>query len=349
MAIAQKDMEPVLSYNLDWRGLFGITAIQTDLNKLLISPTMHPVLLLHGPSGLGKSRLALWCAAVFLCEARTGCGQCANCKEVLAGFHPDVLVLHQQEGESIKTSEVTGLQENLSTLSSSGFRIALITDCDRFTPEAANRLLKSLEEPDSQTRFILTTSRPKALPPTILGRCLKYKVKPPAMDALLTWSQEIQPRDGAIALEDPELKALILRLGRSPGKIKNYFDSIDGAESSLEGCVDSVLNANNPAEVIRNSEVLVKTYRLTIENFLALCEWSLNKMYKQGAESTTLLVKGQRSFNKDVTVIAQRRSLLKRYRNLAVAKRIHLNTQLVAESIGLIPFTKYNKDLSWHI
>lgn len=321
----------------DWRQTVGLEQNMQELSQLLSSAFLHPVVLLQGAEGFGKRHLALWMAAKQFCVSGTACGTCGECREILAGIHPDVLVVQDLEETSIKSAVLEQLQTNLSILSPRGLRIAIIPNCDRMTPEAANRMLKTLEEPPEQIRFILTTSRPKALLPTVLGRCLRWRVLPPDQKKLLSWLKALLNTQEGAALDDLMLLSWIRRAGSSPGVLKRQVEDTSDKVASVTDRVQSLLNARQPSEVVRIAEELARTYRLTVPEYLAAQEWILNDLYRAGKTAGRL------------GLVAARRDVSRDLRRLAGFGKIHLNTQLAAESVGLLPFGISSEDSTWRI
>ncbi len=129
--------------------------------------------LFDGPDGIGKKQVAQIFARIILCENSSACGHCNACANTAAGSHPDFHAV-QAEGDSIKIEQIRALQAQLVLRSFSGRgKICLIDDAELMTREAANALLKTLEEPAAGTFIILISSHPEVLLPTILSRCQK--------------------------------------------------------------------------------------------------------------------------------------------------------------------------------
>ena len=129
--------------------------------------------LFGGPEGVGKKQVAQIFARIMLCELNSGCGHCNSCANTAAGSHPDYHTI-QAGGDSIKIEQIRELQSQLVLRSFSGRgKICLIDGADLMTREAANALLKTLEEPVAGTFIILISSHPELLLPTILSRCQK--------------------------------------------------------------------------------------------------------------------------------------------------------------------------------
>ena len=141
----------------------------------------HHAYLFSGPSGIGKRLAAHLLGRSLLCEVGAigaPCGSCAACRRVIAGSHPDWRQL-EREGEYIKIGAVRQLNhEFVFRPFEGGARIALVDEAERMTPEAANALLKTLEEPPPRSYFMLVTSNPAQLLPTVVSRCQQVPLSP---------------------------------------------------------------------------------------------------------------------------------------------------------------------------
>lgn len=139
-------------------------------------------LFLYGPQGVGKRTLARLLSMLILCSGDTDqkpCGQCDPCRKVAAGVHSNLLVVSPPGQSAIKIDDMRGVLGALSQHGlEQGRRVVVIEDAHRLTPQAQNALLKSLEEPDSYTHFILTASSARSVLPTILSRTAKLFVPP---------------------------------------------------------------------------------------------------------------------------------------------------------------------------
>ena len=126
--------------------------------------------LFTGPPGSGRSNIAIAFAAALVCK-NGGCGSCTDCITAKSGTHPDVEVM-RVEAVSIKIDEIRELVSRSSWGASiSPWRIVIIEDCDRMTEAASNALLKALEEPGSQTIWLLCAPTLHDVIPTIRSRC----------------------------------------------------------------------------------------------------------------------------------------------------------------------------------
>jgi len=129
-------------------------------------------LLFAGPSGVGKLKVAKRLAQTLVCETATACDACSQCVSFLAGSNADFL---EVEGDGvIKIEQIRELTYKLSLKPySAKYKIAVIDSAEDMTEEAANALLKSLEEPKDHTIIILIASNPNRLPKTIVSRVQK--------------------------------------------------------------------------------------------------------------------------------------------------------------------------------
>jgi DNA polymerase-3 subunit delta' len=133
-------------------------------------------LLITGPLNVGKSTVARFFAQYLNCQAADRpCGQCISCRKVVSGNHPDVRLWDDDPEafqDTIKIDQIRELQRELALSPYEGqYRVALLCNFERATLSAANALLKTLEEPNSQVVLVLTATDPGALLPTIVSRC----------------------------------------------------------------------------------------------------------------------------------------------------------------------------------
>jgi len=325
----------------DWRQTVGLGKNQDALNRLLESRYAHPVLLLYGPQGFGKRHLAAWAVAREFCQTQAACGSCSECRQILDNVHPDMIWLESADQATIKTSAVEELQERVTLLSPRGLRFAVIPNCDLMTTEAANRILKTLEEPPAHVRFILTTSRPRLLLPTLLGRCLKWRVLKPELSRVLPWlKQQIASQQGAVSLTDEDLANIIRKLGSSPGSLKSFVNNDDFQTNIVMPKIRSLLIAPKSTDALRYAEELVRVHKLTTLELLRAIEWELNGLYRSRLDSDGV---GDR-------LVANRRDFTRRIRRMHSFGKVQVNTQLVAEAVGLAPFApEKSEDILWHI
>ena len=132
-----------------------------------------------GPPGSGRSNAAIAFAAALVCS-ESGCGSCRDCQTVLAGTHIDVERFNPT-GLSIKAEEVRELIARSAWSPSVGsWRIVIIEDADRLTETAANALLKTIEEPETHTLWLLCAPTLTDVSVTIRSRCRHLQLRTPS-------------------------------------------------------------------------------------------------------------------------------------------------------------------------
>ncbi len=196
-------------------------------------------LLLEGPPGVGKRHFAEALAASLLCrgpvEEGVACGGCRACHLLESGAHGDlhrVTVLPreskpEQLSSQIKVDQVRELCHVMGlTAHEGGYKVALLDPAERMTVEAANSLLKTLEEPPGDVLMMLVTDQPGLLPATIRSRCQRIGFTPPPEEEGRAWLTR--------RLEDAERAALLLALADgAPLRALEMAES-DGAANRLE-------------------------------------------------------------------------------------------------------------------
>jgi len=151
-----------------WERLVGQQPVIETLQRAVAGDMTH-AWLFTGPPGSGRSNAAIAFAAALQCD-RDGCGECSSCHEVAVGSHPDVRVT-RTEKLSIGVDEVRELVRS-SALAPAGSRwqILIVEDADRLTEQAANALLKAIEEPTDRTVWLLCAPTVEDVLPTIRSR-----------------------------------------------------------------------------------------------------------------------------------------------------------------------------------
>ncbi|MBF0489436.1 MAG: DNA polymerase III subunit delta' [Candidatus Omnitrophica bacterium] len=154
--------------------------------RLVASSRMGHAYLFVGPKETGKTQTALGVAQLVNCESSEAapCGICPSCQKIASRNHPDVMVVNQNEG-SIKIDQIRSLLGRLQLKAyEAKTKVFIIRDVENMTLEAANSLLKTLEEPASNTLMILTTATPESNLDTIRSRCHVVKFFPVSKNRL---------------------------------------------------------------------------------------------------------------------------------------------------------------------
>jgi DNA polymerase III subunit delta' len=167
--------------------LIGQEAVADQLERAVAGAragagVMH-AWLFTGPPGSGRSVAARAFASALLCE-QGGCGQCQACRQVRAGTHADVLLV-RPDGLSYGVRQTRDLVLKAAAAPVIGrWRIVLFEDADRATEQAANALLKAIEEPAARSIWLLCAPYADDLPTTIRSRCRLVTLRMPSTAAV---------------------------------------------------------------------------------------------------------------------------------------------------------------------
>lgn len=182
-----------------------------DFSRLVSLDSKLPhALLILGRQGIGKFEFALSLTSALLCEQRLGdgkqCGVCPACRWFERGTHPDFRLVQpdaltqepdgeagegKKKSEQIRIDQVRDLQDFLTVgTHRAGRRVIVVHPADTMNAATQNALLKSLEEPAPGTIFLVVTSQPHRLLPTVRSRCQVVELPVPFHDAATNWLRE---------------------------------------------------------------------------------------------------------------------------------------------------------------
>lgn len=186
--------------------------------------------LMHGSKGTGRGQFALEMSQYLLCEqpdASGACGSCQSCHWFAAGTHPDsVFISPEAEGKAIRVDQIRDLIEKLSLTPHGrrGRRVVIISPAEAMNRQAANSLLKSLEEPPANTYFFLITAELSALAATIRSRCQQLKLPSASSQQAREWLEQgiARSADTALALEIADNAPLAAKQLLDSGAISVY-------------------------------------------------------------------------------------------------------------------------------
>jgi DNA polymerase-3 subunit delta' len=183
---------------MSFREVIGHRRLRSLLARAIARDSLMPSLLFSGPDGVGKRLTAIAVAQALNCTARPApiptprevtrdsanpesasagpindaCGECAACRRIARDAHPDVQIIEPGESGSIKIEQVRAAIERAVFRPFEGRRrVTIIDEADALVDAAQNALLKTLEEPLPASVFVLITSRPDTLLPTVRSRC----------------------------------------------------------------------------------------------------------------------------------------------------------------------------------
>ncbi|MGV1100400.1 DNA polymerase III subunit delta' [Thiovibrio sp. JS02] len=165
---------PVPDHTILFRDIIGQDKAKELLRRAVGQRRLSHAFLFKGPSGVGKKTLARIFASYINCRQprqEEPCGECPSCRKFNSGNHPDFMLI-EPEGAAIKINQVRELKKALTFPPlEADHRTVLLSEIHTMRREAANSLLKILEEPPAGTILILTGDEASGILPTILSRC----------------------------------------------------------------------------------------------------------------------------------------------------------------------------------
>jgi DNA polymerase-3 subunit delta' len=198
--------------------ILGNDEVRARLWRAADDGRLHHCYVFEGPEGVGKATTALRFALYLNCLAEPGprpCGACRACRQILAGSHPDVLRILPDPERATRVITADQARGIISALQlqrhSARRRVVIVEPADALTEEAANALLKTLEEPPAGTQFVLVTARAGALLQTVRSRSQRVRFGPVPRDELAGWLSG-RGLDPALAVESDGSPGAALRL-----------------------------------------------------------------------------------------------------------------------------------------
>jgi len=221
-----------------------------DIQSRVAAGSLPHALLLRGPEGLGKAHFAHYLGLSLLCHDRGAdgapCGHCRGCELNRAGTHPDLLhVRVEPEKKEIRVEQIRDLIAVLALKPQYGqYKIVIITPADALNHNAANSLLKTLEEPPPGTLLLLCSSQPARLPATIRSRCQQLSLQRPDPVLVQSWLLKHLP-----ANENPEI--LLNMAGGAPFRALQIAQQglSQSREELLQGLEQLVSGQANPSKI----------------------------------------------------------------------------------------------------
>jgi DNA polymerase III subunit gamma/tau len=218
-----------------WDEVVGQEHVKDVLRPALERARIGHAYLFSGPRGVGKTTTARLIAMTVNCQDSSGatkpCGKCDACRTVMAGRHPDVLEIDAASNNSV--DDVRDLREKVALQPMLGDKkVYILDEAHMMSKSAFNALLKTLEEPPSHAVFILATTEPERLPPTILSRCQHYRFRRLSVPEIAGKLQKTCDAEGVTAA--PEALNLMAR-------------AADGAMRDGESLLERMLASGEPA------------------------------------------------------------------------------------------------------
>lgn len=233
--------------------VFGHAAAVAEFNDAFASGRLHHAWLLVGPEGIGKATLAYHFARMALAESDQHYVRDANDREhsifrkVAALSHPNLLLIRRSWVEKSKrysqwigVDEVRRLRAFLGhSAGEGGWRVVIVDRADELNQNAANALLKALEEPPPKTLFLLISSAEGRLPVTMRSRARTLRVTALGEEDLKKAVQAALERDG----HEADAKTFVTALALSQGSVRRALELVSSAGIELYGDILEALGA----------------------------------------------------------------------------------------------------------
>lgn len=276
---------PDISMPLPWQGEDWL-----QLSRQLDSGQLPHALLLAGPRHIGKSRLVLALARLLLCESPGSgfnCGRCHACALSGSGSHGDFRWLQPEEkSRVIKIDQVREVVDFSNKTAGLGKRkVVVLAPADRMNSNAANALLKSLEEPAADTYLLLVCHRLHGVPATIRSRCQIRKLAVPDRDQSLAWLDQFTG--------DRHASEQLLGLAEGRPLLAEYLYRDDGTETltALRLCLQGLLDGRVSA-----AEATTALVEVGAEEFLEQLATELRAMLRDMPQARLAASAGRAGF-----------------------------------------------------
>jgi DNA polymerase III subunit delta' len=310
---------------MPFRDVIGQTRAIGFLQRALMTGRVAHAYLFSGPSGVGKRAAALAFAQALNCEVRgttpphplfikgghgeisgagyqaagatvqqgenaidDACGACRACRNIANGLHPDVQVI-EPDGATVKIEQIRTIEADAALVSyEARWKVFILDGAERMTEQAANALLKTLEEPAKDTVFILLTGTVSALLPTIVSRCQTVMFIPLPHGQI----------EGLLREQGMEASRARLIASLSRGSIER---ALSPEVASLPATRDLLLEGvgrglqDGPAALVELAEKLAKDREKLQQQLEILSAWLRDLMVAKASGRTDWLVNDDRS------------------------------------------------------
>jgi DNA polymerase III subunit delta' len=329
--------------------------VKDTLRRLLSSGRLPGSLLFTGEPGVGKKLFALEIAKALNCRNRQGveaCDECSSCKRISRSTfppfndddddkvrlvwseHADVAMVRPYK-QIIRVGPIRELEREANFRPFEGAaRVFIVEDADYMNDQAANALLKTLEEPEPTTHLVLTTTNPTALPATIRSRCQTIQFAPIPAGEIEKFLAEV----GSVSANDAQLLARTSRgsLGRAcAADIETYRDR----RAAMLNVLTALTLTDDRVELLRSAEELAAAkdrdeYEQLLDVLEALIRdaWALSLGRPQGTIVNTDLVGQLQRIAGDLRS-SQAASWLRQIEELRGTLEVNINRKVASDAL----------------
>ncbi len=248
----------------DFATLVGQAHVVQALANALDRQRLHHAYMFTGTRGVGKTTISRILAKALNCTGADGkggitaqpCGACDACRDIDAGRFVDYVELDAASNRGVE--EITQLLDQAVYKPVVGrFKVYMIDEVHMLSNHAFNAMLKTLEEPPDYLKFVLATTDPQKVPPTVLSRCLQFNLRPMAPETMQAHLASVLTQEGLAA--EPGALRLISRAAQ--GSMRDALSLADqaiafGAGTLAEAGVRQMLGAVDRSHALRLVEAL---------------------------------------------------------------------------------------------
>ncbi len=269
-----------------FKEVIGQNHVVKTLTNALKQQKLPHALLFSGIKGTGKTTVARIVAKALNCknliDGYEPCNECINCLEINKGIFVDVIEIDAASNRGI--DQIRELIENLKFAPAKGkAKVYIIDEAHMLTKEASNAFLKSLEEPPSHVYFILATTEPNKLLPTILSRCQRHEFRRIDFSLIMKYLKEVCKKEN-YQIED---EALELIAKEAQGSLRDALSLLDQAIAYGTKTKEDVILAFGWHEAILIEELAAILLEKDMKKALEIAQ----KIYDQGIDLIYLMEK----------------------------------------------------------
>ena len=272
---------------LDLAHVVGQRHVVQTLTNAIDHDRVRHAYLFAGPRGTGKTSLAKILGKSLNCQNTEGpstapCLECESCLTIADGTALDVLELDAASNRGI--DDIRDIRDRVNQQPVLGrYRVYILDEAHSLTTDAANALLKTLEEPPPHVIFILCTTEPHRLPDTVRGRCQSFTFLRPTPDELLEALRRISDAEG-IQADDDALRLIARHAG---GSFRDAISSLDQLSSAGDRSIDTA-SAQTILGVV-DDEVLTQLIDAVTTGDARLALTMLDELVEGGQDLTRLI------------------------------------------------------------